>query len=377
MDSGYEVMELNFDESSEIKLFLDKDRLSDTLDGLLLSEDLDIIKKTLRDIYQDISENPEENFWLADPVYHNNGRCFKVELESFLEGLNQIIETFSLERTKYYIKRLKKSITNVKLGKINDINLNRWKEYKSVYTDSLWIEKKRDRTGKHMASYWGNFIPQIPQQMMLRFTRQGDYVLDTFSGSGTTLIECRKMGRNGIGIELSSSVAQMSRMVIEEQENPFNTTTEVIEGNSVSIDYKKILKERNIKKVQLVIMHPPYHDIIKFSTDEEDLSNSPDVEDFLAKMEKITKETAQILENGRYMCLVIGDKYTAGEWIPLGFLLMQRILDTGFYKLKSIVVKNFQETKGKRNQKELWRYRAMVGGFYVFKHEYVFLFQKE
>jgi len=38
---------------------------------------------------------------------------------------------------------------------------------------------------------------------------------------------------------------------------------------------------------------------------------------------------------------------------------------------------NFQETKGKRSQKELWRYRAIVGGFYVFKHEYVFLFQKE
>lgn len=27
-------------------------------------------------------------------------------------------------------------------------------------------------------------------------------------------------------------------------------------------------------------------------------------------------------------------------------------------------------------QKELWRYRALAGGFYVFKHEYIFLFQK-
>ena len=36
----------------------------------------------------------------------------------------------------------------------------------------------------------------------------------------------------------------------------------------------------------------------------------------------------------------------------------------------------FEETKGKMNQKELWRYRALSGGFYVFKHEYIFLFQK-
>ncbi len=47
------------------------------------------------------------------------------------------------------------------------------------------------------------------------------------------------------------------------------------------------------------------------------------------------------------------------------------------YKLKSIIVKNFDETKGKMTQKELWRYRALAGGFYIFKHEYIFLFQKE
>ena len=38
--------------------------------------------------------------------------------------------------------------------------------------------------------------------------------------------------------------------------------------------------------------------------------------------------------------------------------------------------KNFDETKGKMSQKELWRYRALAGGFYIFKHEYIFLFRK-
>jgi len=75
------------------------------------------------------------------------------------------------------------------------------------------------------------------------------------------------------------------------------------------------------------------------------------------------------------LVLVIGDKYSKGEWIPLGFYCMQEILRRGF-SLKSIIVKNFEETRGKRNQKELWRYRALVGGFYVFKHEYIMLFKK-
>jgi hypothetical protein len=55
---------------------------------------------------------------------------------------------------------------------------------------------------------------------------------------------------------------------------------------------------------------------------------------------------------------------------------MNEVLKRG-YLLKSIIVKNFEETRGKRNQKELWRYRALAGGFYVFKHEYIMLFQKK
>ena len=373
----YEVLEFSFDENVKLKLCLDKEMLAETIDSILSLDNIKEIRESIGDLKTTMMERPTDNPWYLDPMIHTNGNCYKIDPDVFIGNLDQIIETYTLERTRYYLKRLKKSVVKVKTGKVNDINLNRWKEYKHIQTDSLWIENKRDRSGSHMASYWGNFIPQIPQQMMLRFTRPGDYVLDTFSGSGTTMIECRKLGRNGIGIELNPNVVKDSRFIVEGQENPFNVTTEIVHGNSATIDYKEVLKERGLKKVQLVVMHPPYYDIIKFSSDDEDLSNAADVEDFLDKMEKIVRNTAVVLEDGRYMCLVIGDKYTGGEWLPLGFQAMQRVLDTGYYKLKSIVVKNFQETKGKRSQKELWRYRAIVGGFYVFKHEYVFLFQKE
>jgi hypothetical protein len=51
------------------------------------------------------------------------------------------------------------------------------------------------------------------------------------------------------------------------------------------------------------------------------------------------------------------------------------VLKHGF-TLKSIVVKNFEETSGKRGQRSLWRYRALAVGFYIFKHEYIFVFRK-
>jgi len=292
-----------------------------------------------------------------------------------LEDLNQILNSQTTERAKYYIKRLKKSITEVKTNNINDINLNHWKSYDDILTDSLWIINKRDTSGAHNANYWGNFIPQIPNQFLRRFTKQNEWVLDPFLGSGTTLIECKRLGRNGIGVELLPDVADLAKKNISAEENKFNVFTDVIIGDSTELDFKTELNKRKIKSVQFLIMHPPYWDIIKFSKNNNDLSNAKSIQEFLSLFGKIVDNTYDVLDNERYFALVIGDKYSKGEWIPLGFYSMNEVLKRG-YILKSIIVKNFKETKGKKNQKELWRYRALLGGFYVFKHEYIFLFKK-
>jgi tRNA G10 N-methylase Trm11 len=211
--------------------------------------------------------------------------------------------------------------------------------------------------------------------MMKRYTRKGEWVLDTFAGCGTTLIEAQRLGRNCIGIELQPKIVETANNLIKSEPNRFDTINDVIVGDSTDVDYKDILASYGQKSVQLLIMHPPYFDIIKFSNDPRDLSNCKSVDDFLSKMNLIVSRAAKVLDKGRYLALVIGDKYCKGEWIPLGFLTMQQIIKNGFV-LKSIIVKNFEETFGKRNQKELWRYRAIVGGFYIFKHEYIFLFSK-
>jgi hypothetical protein len=152
--------------------------------------------------------------------------------------------------------------------------------------------------------------------------------------------------------------------------------SEVIVGDSRTIDIESILRKYGINRFQFLIMHPPYHDIIRFSKDKNDLSNAKNTEEFLKMFGDVVENVTPYLEKGRYFALVIGDKYSRGEWIPLGFYCMQEVLKRG-YLLKSIIVKNFEETRGKRNQKELWRYRALVGGFYIFKHEYIMLFKKK
>lgn len=300
----------------------------------------------------------------------------ELKKEILIEELIQILEAHTFERAKYYLNRLIKSVTEVKQSKINDLNLNRWKEYDDLITDSLWIFNKRDKSGAHNAGYWGNFIPQIPNQLLRRYTKIGDWVLDPFVGSGTTLIECRRLGRNAIGIDLSEEAVKLCIENLIKEKNPFNATTETIINDSSELDLRKHLNKYHIKNFQFIIMHPPYWDIIKFTKEKNDLSNAATTEEFLLMFGRVLDNILPYLEKKRFLAVVIGDKYSNAEWIPLGFLTMQQVLNRNL-KLKSIIVKNFHETTAKRNQKELWRYRALVGGFYIFKHEYIFLFQKK
>jgi hypothetical protein len=127
---------------------------------------------------------------------------------------------------------------------------------------------------------------------------------------------------------------------------------------------------------QLLMLHPPYHDIIRFSEHPDDLSNAEDVDDFLDMFETAARHGFALLEPGRFAALVVGDKYGQGELTPLGFYCMDRMQRVGF-RPKAIIVKNIEgNERGKGRDSNLWRYRALRGGFYIFKHEYVMVFRK-
>ena len=354
-------------------IIINKVKFIEEIDERLKNKEITLLRKKVYFISTVVNYPKNDNIGLRN--IDTNGDTVVLKKGPLLEELKQIREAKTIERAGYYLERLKKGVTEIKTSKVNDINLNRWKEYTDILTDSLWILDKRDSSGAHCAGYWGNFIPQIPHQLMMRYTKKGEWIVDTFVGSGTTLIECRHLGRNGIGIELNPEVARNADQLIKKESNAHNVKTEIITADSRHVDLKEILDKQGVKKVQLMIMHPPYHDIIKFSRNPNDLSNARTVEEFIKMFCDVVDNTTPYLDMGRYLGIVIGDKYSKSEWVPLGFYIMNEILKRGFL-LKSIIVKNFEETRGKRNKKELWKYRALVGGFYIFKHEYILLFKK-
>lgn len=352
---------------------LNKDRFLQLLNEAAASRSLAALKKKTAAIKHRLTSAASKDDLFDASA---NGNAIALRKDVLAAELDQILEARTLERARYYLKRLTRGVSHERIGTTNDINLLRWKEEADILTDSLWVLPRRDTTGAHLGWYWGNFIPQIPHQLLRRYTKKNDWVLDTFLGSGTTLIECRRLGRNGIGIELNPAVAERALSLIEQEHNPQAVRTEIINGDARTVNLRDAFGNVGINQAQLLIMHPPYHDIITFSENERDLSTATSIQAFLQMFGEAVDNATPLLERGRYFALVIGDKYAKGEWVPLGFECMNEVLKRG-YSLKSIVVKNFEETRAKRDQKQLWRYRALVGGFYIFKHEYIFLFRKK
>jgi predicted RNA methylase len=261
----------------------------------------------------------------------------------------------------------------------NDIDLRQWREYDDIETESLWLINGRERSNGHRLEYHGNFVPQVATQALRRFTRAGDLVLDLFLGAGTTAIEAERLGRRCLGVELKPDLVEQVRSRLP---GAISTGQVVaLAADSAAPETARQVRQAmqeawNQDLADLVILHPPYSDIIRFSDDPADLSNAGDDEAFLDRFRAVAGHAFDLLRPGRFAVLVIGDKYRRGELVPLGFLCMQAMNHAGF-RTKSIVVKNIVGNEiGKGKDSNLWRYRALAHGFYIFRHEYVIFFRK-
>lgn len=301
--------------------------------------------------------------------------------------------------TKSLVRQRKKKASKEKLGlepasqkkkksprkpietqlKYADLDLKNWRDYDHIETGSLWLWDQRQRQEGHQNDYHGNCVPQILTQLLSRYTKKNEIILDLFLGSGTSAIEAVNLGRRAVGVELLPEMVDYVQQKLDNQGK--SNHVRLIQGDSSNLRHtrKKIeagLAQLGQKKAQFSFLHPPYADIIQFSETEQCLSNAGSVEAFLNQFEQVAQQAYDQLEPGRFAGLVIGDKYAKGEWVPLGFNCMERMNAVGF-KTKSIIVKNMAgNEKGKGRQANLWRYRALKGGFYIFEHEYVMVFQK-
>lgn len=229
---------------------------------------------------------------------------------------------------------------------------------------SIWSFKERGNWATHKGDYRGNCSPQVPRNLILKYTKKNDIVLDPFCGSGTTMIECKLLNRKGVGIDVNIEALKLAKSRLNFN---YKTIYEPKLLKADSTDLKKIIPDNVI---DFIFAHPPYANIIKYSKDiKEDISRL-EVDEFLDKINLFSKECFRILKIGKICSILIGDIRKNKNVIPLGFYVMNIFIQNGF-TLKEIIIKE-QHNCTKTNY---WKNNSISKDFYLLAHEYIFVFE--
>ena len=130
--------------------------------------------------------------------------------------------------------------------------------------NTVWSFPKRGDWATHDAKWRGNWSPYIPRNIILRYSQEGDLVLDQFVGGGTTLVEAKLLRRNIIGVDVNDIALARCREKIDFEHDGANGKVYLHKGDARHLDF---IPDSNI---DLICTHPPYADIIQYSEDTEE-----------------------------------------------------------------------------------------------------------
>lgn len=230
--------------------------------------------------------------------------------------------------------------------------------------NTVWSFPDRGKWATHDAKYRGNWSPYIPRNLLLRYSNEGDLILDQFAGGGTTLVEAKLLNRNVIGVDINNNALERCK---EKCNFEYENSGKVYFYEADARNLNFIPDE----SIDFICTHPPYANIIKYSEDiENDLSHLK-VKDFLIEMEKVASESYRVLKKDKFCAVLMGDTRQKGHIIPMSFEVMKIFEKVGF-KTKEIIIKEQHNCKATG----FWKTNSVKYNFLLIAHEYLFVFKK-
>ncbi len=218
----------------------------------------------------------------------------------------------------------------------------------------------------HNPKYRGNFAPQIARNLILKYSKENELILDPMVGSGTTLIEAKLLHRNAIGIDINKKAVDISNEALN-----FNFETKT--HQKVILGDARNIIECKDNSIDLIIVHPPYLNIVKYSDGKNkyDLSSISNLKKFCDEIEVVAKELFRVLKPNKYCSVLIGDTRKSQHYIPISYYVLDRFLKSGFILKEEIIKAQHNCVHSKR-----WENKAIHYGFYLIMHEHLFVFRK-
>lgn len=202
----------------------------------------------------------------------------------------------------------------------NEIDLENWRNYPEIRTDSCWADE--------VNAY---------EHIYKRYTKRNDLVLNIFCRSESAKEEAQKLDRLYFEIE------------------NYEYDKSLCDGLG--------LKQKNI---QLLLLTPDLNDV-RANNDEK----------FFNTFKQFAKLGIQKLEQGRFVVLIIGNTYSNSTLHLKAYEYAQFLINQGL-RLKSHVIKEIEKwaIPKPNTAKSLWHYKALMSGYNVTNFKNIFIFEK-
>lgn len=197
-------------------------------------------------------------------------------------------------------------------------------------------------------------------QLLQRYTREGDVVVDPMCGSGTTLDVCKDLNRKGIGFDL----------------NPQREEIRYCDARKLPL---------TAESVDFAFVDPPYSTHVDYSDDPAcigklDAGGEDGGRSYYESMHRVIRELHRVLKDRRYMALYVSDSFKKGKglggaadrFMPIGFELFAMMREY-FRPIDIISVVRHNQKLSRGN----WHKAAEEGNFFMRGYNYLFIMKKE
>jgi len=288
-----------------------------------------------------------------------------------------------------FVSRNKSIVVEDQVIQLEPIEVKRLDPLPGELTDvstTVWSFPERGSWATHRGDYRGNWAPQIPRALILKYTEPGAIVLDPMIGSGTTCIEALLLSRNCIAVDISYNAVMLTHhrlyyllKALREGGRRGLLSYTHKETESVKAWYKifhgdaRRLDKISDESIDLVATHPPYLNIIEYSEKgvEGDLSRARSLEEYLKLFKEVAREAYRVLKPGGVLGILVGDTRIKKHYVPVTHYVLMTLLDVGFI-LREEVIKIQHKMKTTR---EVWR-KLKERDFLLIYHEKLFILEK-
>ncbi len=226
-----------------------------------------------------------------------------------------------------------------------------------LQTTTLWEYPSQDygRERHGDKDYIGATPAWIIWNLLTRYTRPGDTVLDPMCGSGTTLDVARELDRRGTGFDLAATREDIQ--VADARKLPLSPA---------SVDF--------------IFIDPPYSTHVNYSDDPRCIgkldaaprqgagTDNP----YYGAMAEVFGQCARVLKNRRYLAAYVSDSFKKGQpFMPIGFTLFG-LLCRHFEPVDIVAVARHNRTLKRHN----WHAAAVEGNFFLRGFNYLMIVKK-